>query len=111
MDAAAFRVMARRCRDLLQIAVLEEIKVQLHQWAEEFEAEADSLNITDRDDAEIVAFVAEGFLRRLGREAPAASPHRGDEGRASRRHPLCRSMAQHRQHRRAAFTLKLSRSL
>ena len=55
---------------MLQIAVLEEIKVQLHQWAEEFEAEADSLDITDRDDAEIVAFVAEGFLRRLGLEAP-----------------------------------------
>ena len=82
MDAAAFRVMARRCRDLLQIAVREEIKVQLHQWAEEFDAEADSLDITDRDDAEIVASVAEGFLRRLGREAPQHL--RTEETRAER---------------------------
>ncbi|MFL6798084.1 MAG: hypothetical protein ACJ8F3_11795 [Xanthobacteraceae bacterium] len=82
MDAAAFRAMALRCRDLLQIAVREEIKVQLHQWAEEFEAQADSLDITDRDDAEIVASVAEGFLRRLGREAPQHL--RTEETRAER---------------------------
>jgi|GraSoiStandDraft_16_1057320.scaffolds.fasta_scaffold6377285_1 hypothetical protein len=82
MDAAAFRAMALRCRDLLQIAVREEIKVQLHQWAEEFDAEADSLDITDRDDAEIVASVAEGFLRRLGREAPQHL--RTEETRAER---------------------------
>src|SRR3954462_6803482 len=109
MDAAAFRVMARRCRDLLQIAVREEIKVQLHQWAEEFEAEADSLDITDRNDAEI-SLRGGGLSTPARSGSPAASPHRGDEGRASRRHPLCRSMARHRQHRRAAFTLKLSRS-
>src|SRR4051794_9441994 len=38
--------------------------------------------ITDRDDAEIVASVAEGFLRRLGREAPQHL--RTEETRAER---------------------------
>ena len=35
--------MAQRCRDLLRIAVRPEVKEQLREWVEDFEAEAKAL--------------------------------------------------------------------
>jgi hypothetical protein len=35
--------MAQRCRDLERIAVRDEIREQLRQWAMDFEAEAEAL--------------------------------------------------------------------
>jgi hypothetical protein len=43
MDAAVFRERAERCRALLRVAVRDEVRAQLRQWAEEFDAEADAL--------------------------------------------------------------------
>jgi hypothetical protein len=43
VDAQDFRAMAQRCRDLLRIAVRPEVKEQLHEWVEDFEAEAKAL--------------------------------------------------------------------
>ena len=40
MDAKDFRALAERCRELHQIAVREEVRVQLRQWADDFDAEA-----------------------------------------------------------------------
>ena len=37
------RAKAQRCRDLQRIAIRQEIKDQLRQWAEEFEEEAEAL--------------------------------------------------------------------
>jgi hypothetical protein len=35
--------MAQRCRDLLRLAVRPEVKEQLREWVEDFEAEAKAL--------------------------------------------------------------------
>ncbi len=43
MDAPEFRAMADRCRELLRIAARDEVREQLRQWAEDFDAEADEL--------------------------------------------------------------------
>ncbi len=43
MDAEGFRAMAQRCRDLLRIATRDDIRQQLRQWAEDFDAEADAV--------------------------------------------------------------------
>ena len=43
MDEQEFRAMADRCRELLRIAVRDEVREQLRQWAEDFDAEADAL--------------------------------------------------------------------
>jgi hypothetical protein len=43
MDAPEFRAMADKCRELLRIAVRDEVREQLRQWAEDFDAEADDL--------------------------------------------------------------------
>jgi len=40
MNAREFRAMADRCHELHRIAVRDEMREQLRQWAEDFEAEA-----------------------------------------------------------------------
>jgi hypothetical protein len=58
MDADKLRAMANRCRELLEHAGTEELRRQLHQWAEEFDAEADG-GREGVDAAELGAVVAE----------------------------------------------------
>ena len=43
MNAREYRAMADRCRELLRIAVRDEIREQLRQWADDFDAEADQI--------------------------------------------------------------------
>jgi hypothetical protein len=43
MNAREFRAMADRCRELHRIAVRDEVREQLRQWAEDFEAEAEAI--------------------------------------------------------------------
>jgi hypothetical protein len=50
------RARAQRCRELLRVAVRPEVKEQLREWAEDFEAEAAAL---------------EGSGRRVGADADA----------------------------------------
>ena len=45
MDAPEFRAIANRCRELMRIAVRDEVREQLRQWAEDFDAEADDLEL------------------------------------------------------------------
>jgi hypothetical protein len=40
METNRLRGIADRCRELARIAVRDEVRQQLHLWAEEFEAEA-----------------------------------------------------------------------
>ena len=42
MDAAGFRALADRCRELTRVAVRDDVRRQLRQWSEDFEAEADA---------------------------------------------------------------------
>ena len=42
MDAQAFRALAQRCRDLIQIATRSEVREQLREWVDDFEAEAEA---------------------------------------------------------------------
>jgi hypothetical protein len=37
------RARAQRCRDLLRIAVRQEVREQLREWAEDFEQEAEAM--------------------------------------------------------------------
>ena len=43
MNADDFRGMADRCRELLRVAVRDDVREQLRQWAEDFEAEAKAI--------------------------------------------------------------------
>ena len=43
MDAEDFRAKAQRCRDLMRIAVRQEVRDQLREWADDFEAEAEAV--------------------------------------------------------------------
>ena len=43
MDAQDLRAKAQRCRDLLRIAVRQEVRDQLREWAEDFETDADAI--------------------------------------------------------------------
>jgi hypothetical protein len=43
MTAPEFRAMADRCRELQRIAARDEIREQLRQWADDFDAEADAI--------------------------------------------------------------------
>ncbi len=40
MDAQEFRALAQRCRELSQTAALLEVREQLREWVDDFEAEA-----------------------------------------------------------------------
>ena len=42
MDAKQFRALADRCRELGRIAVRDDIREQLRQWAVDFEAEVEA---------------------------------------------------------------------
>jgi len=42
MDPAGFRALADRCRELTRVAVRDDVRRQLRQWSEHFEAEADA---------------------------------------------------------------------
>jgi hypothetical protein len=42
MNAQNFRALAQRCRKLSQIATRSEVRVQLRQWVDDFEAEAEA---------------------------------------------------------------------
>jgi len=48
MNAREFWAMADRCRELQRVAVRDDIREQLRQWAEDFEAEAETIeNLRD----------------------------------------------------------------
>jgi hypothetical protein len=54
MDAQAFRALARRCRELSRIAARSEVREQLRQWVDDFEAEAKAVegrHFPDKADA------------------------------------------------------------
>ena len=46
MNARQFRAMADRCHELLRVAVRDDVREQLRQWATDFEAEAETLDKT-----------------------------------------------------------------
>lgn len=46
MDAAGFRALADRCRELTRVAVRDDVRRQLRQWSEDFEAEAEAAEET-----------------------------------------------------------------
>jgi hypothetical protein len=43
MTAKTLRARADRCRELLRVAVRDDIREQLRQWADDFDDEADAL--------------------------------------------------------------------
>jgi hypothetical protein len=43
VDPEDLREKARRCRELMRIAVRQEVRDQLREWAEDFESDADTL--------------------------------------------------------------------
>jgi hypothetical protein len=43
MNAREFRAMADRCRALHRVAVRDEVREQLRQWTEDFDAEAEAI--------------------------------------------------------------------
>ena len=43
MDAQYFRGLADRCRELSRVAVRDDIRQQLRQWVDDFEAEAEAI--------------------------------------------------------------------
>ncbi len=47
MDAQQYRSMAQRCRELLRVAQRDEVRAQLRQWEQDFEAEAEALEEAD----------------------------------------------------------------
>lgn len=51
VNAQKFREMAERCRELQRVAVREEVREQLRQWAEDFDAEADKITHAADDSA------------------------------------------------------------
>jgi hypothetical protein len=42
MDAEDFRALADRCRELSRVAVRDDVRRQLRQWEDDFEAEAEA---------------------------------------------------------------------
>ena len=46
MNARQFHAMADRCHELLRVAVRDDVREQLRQWATDFEAEAEALDKT-----------------------------------------------------------------
>lgn len=46
MDPNKMRAIAVRCRELSRVAVRDDIREQLRQWAEEFDAQADAIERT-----------------------------------------------------------------
>jgi hypothetical protein len=49
VNAREFRALAERSRDLQRVAVWDDIREQLRQWAEDFDDEAEAIEkVTDR---------------------------------------------------------------
>ncbi len=49
MNARQLRAMGDRCRDLLRVATRDDVREQLREWADDFEAEAEALDrVIDR---------------------------------------------------------------
>ena len=48
MGGHQFRALADRCRELERVAVRDDIREQLRQWAIDFEAEADAADKAER---------------------------------------------------------------
>jgi len=46
MDVDDFRRLADRCRELRRLAVRDDVREQLRQWADDFDVEADALEKT-----------------------------------------------------------------
>jgi hypothetical protein len=46
MDPDKMRAIAARCRELSRVAVRDDIREQLRQWAEEFETHAEAMEKT-----------------------------------------------------------------
>ena len=46
MDPNKMRAIAARCRELSRVAVRDDIREQLRQWAEEFDTQADAIERT-----------------------------------------------------------------
>ena len=70
-DASYFRQQAHRCRELLKMAIVPEVREQLRLWAEEFEGHARRL--TER-----ARHPGDGSPRRSlqpGRYSPRATRH------------------------------------
>jgi hypothetical protein len=44
-DADYFKQKAQRCRELERIAVMAEVREQLRLWAEEFDAQAEGIEV------------------------------------------------------------------
>lgn len=44
MNAREFKSMAERCRELQRVAARDDVREQLRQWAEDFEAEAETVD-------------------------------------------------------------------
>ncbi len=60
MDAEGFRALAPRCRELVLVAVRDDIRRQLRQWADDFEAEAEAAEkAAERADAPRMKAVAD----------------------------------------------------
>ena len=49
-DAEFFRDKARRCRELLRVAIKPEVIEQLRRWSIEFDEEADSMEAREGGD-------------------------------------------------------------
>ena len=45
MNAREFRALAGRCRELQRVAVRDDVREQLRQWATDFDAEADAVEM------------------------------------------------------------------
>jgi hypothetical protein len=43
MDAEYLRALAQRCRELLRVATVPEVRAQLRDWIDDFEAEAEAI--------------------------------------------------------------------
>lgn len=60
MDAEGFRALAARCRELVLVAVRDDIRRQLRQWADDFETEAEAAEkAAERADAPRMKAVAD----------------------------------------------------
>ena len=61
MNAQQYRAMAERCRDLLRIASNDEVRAQLREWEQDFEAEPKAVEKA----ADSLRNSIDGFLRKV----------------------------------------------
>jgi hypothetical protein len=67
MDAKALRAKAQRCRDVSR--VLEDVREQLHVWAEDYDAEAVAMDRATRHRRPAAPTTRRGAFKRPGRAA------------------------------------------